>query len=88
MQLLEHGLQLLRDRKSQMPGILQKAYALIGEIKKITAVLSTDPVPMMCISNMWPIPTRRKIRIFRQIPLKPISEDSLWSAIAHMTPVI
>ena len=34
MELFQHSLQLLRDRQSQMRGILYKRNAFIGEVKE------------------------------------------------------
>ena len=33
------------------------------------------------------MPTSRKMSTLRQMPLKPTALESLWSAMAHMTPV-
>ena len=34
MQLLQHDLQLLRDRQAKVTGVLQKAHALVGEVEE------------------------------------------------------
>ena len=46
VKLLKYELQLFRDRQPQVRCVLRQGHTLIGQIKKITAVLSTLPEPM------------------------------------------
>ena len=48
----------------------------------------TEPLPITYRSRICPIPTSAKMSTFRQMPLKPIADDSFLSETAHSTPVM
>lgn len=88
MQLLQHLMELRRNRKSQISSVLNKAQTFIGDIEENDRCSQHTAGSITCVSSRCPIPTSAKIRLFLQIPLTPTALDSFLSATAHITPVM
>ena len=87
MKLCKNVLHLLRDRQTQMGGVFQQGYALIGQVEADHCAAQSAAVAYdMKIDNMRD-PYQKNNEYLLQMPLKPTLEDSFLSATAHIRPV-